>query len=183
MQITYDFTPVLRISNALKAAGKQIPLVLTRAVNHTGLKARTQMRRVLVPQTGLKAGTINRAVKSRNSFNGSAFEILARGGNIRLKFFGARETRKGVTAAPWNKRKLYAGTFMKGGRFPNRVGLKMGGAVLKRTGKGRLPLQGQRSGLFIAEDLISGQSEQAFNSTVERELTGRIEHELYRILG
>lgn len=183
MQITYDFTPVLRISNALKAAGKQIPLVLTRAVNHTGLKARTQMRRVLVPQTGLKAGTINRAVKSKNAFNGGAFVILARGGNIRLKFFGARETKKGVTAAPWNKRKLYAGTFMKGGRFPNRVGLKMGGAVLKRTGRARLPIKGQRSGLYIAEELISGQSEQAFNSTVERELPGRIEHELYRILG
>lgn len=183
MQITYDFTPLLKISNALKAAGKQVPLVLTRAVNHTGLKARTQMRRVLVDQTGLKAGTINRAVKSKNAFNGGAFTILARGGNIRLKFFGARETRKGVTAAPWNKRQLYAGTFMKGGRFPNRVGLKMGGAVLKRTGRGRLPIKGQRSGLFIADELISGQSKDAFNSTVERELPGRIAHELYRVLG
>lgn len=183
MQITHDFTPLLRISNALHAAGKQIPLVITRAVNHTGLKARTAMRKVLVPQTGLKYSTISRAVKSRNSFNGSAFTILARGGDIRLKFFGARETRAGVTAAPWGQRKLYPGTFTKGGRFPNRKALNMGGAVLKRTGRGRLPLKGQRSGLFIPEELVSGASQAAFHSTVNRELPGRLAHELYRVIG
>lgn len=183
MQITYDFTPLLKISNALHAAGKQIPLVLTRAINHTGLKARTQMRRVLVGQTGLKARTINRAVKSKNASSGGAFVIKSRGGNIRLKFFGARETSKGVSAAPWNARRVYAGTFMKGGRFPNRVGLSMGGAVLQRTGSGRTPLRSVKSGLFIPDEMVSGASEGAFYSTVDRELPGRIAHELYRILG
>lgn len=183
MQIKYDFSPLLKISNALKAAGSQIPLVLTRAVNHTGLKARTQMRKVLVDQTGLKPKTINKAVKSRNSFNGSAFEIFARGGNIGLKYFNARETRKGVTAAPWGTRRLYAGAFIKGGRFPNRVKLNMGGHVFKRTGAGKHPIEKLKSGLFIPDEMISGQSEAAFNSTVERELPGRIAHELYRVLG
>lgn len=183
MELRYDFSRLLRISNALHAAGKAMPLVITRAVNHTGLKARTAMRKVLVPQTGLTYRTISRAVRSRNSFNGSAFTIISRGGNIRLKFFKARETTKGVTAAPWNSRRLFAGTFMKGGRFPNRKTLNMGGAVLKRKGRSRIPLEGQRSGLFIPEEMISGQSKTAFNSTVERELPGRLAHELYRVLG
>lgn len=181
MQINYDFTPVLKISNALKAAGKQVPLILNRAINHTGDKARTKMRNVLVGQTGLKRKTIVKAVKSAKAAPGGSYVIKAKGGNIRLQFFAARETRKGVTAAPWNKRQLYAGTFMKGGQFPKRVALKRG--VLKRAGKGRLPVHTIKSGLFIADELISGASQDAFNSTVEREMPGRIAHELYRVLG
>lgn len=183
MQINYDFTPLLKISNALHAAGKNIPLVINRAINHTGDKARTQMRNVLVGQTGLKRKTIVKAVKSTKAFGSGAYTIYSRGGNIRLKFFGARETRRGVTAAPWNARRLYAGTFMKGGRFPNRVGLNMGGAVFQRTGQGRSPIKAVKSGLFIADEMVSGASEQAFNTTVERELPPRLAHELYRVLG
>lgn len=183
MEIKVDTSPLLRVSNLLHAAGKQAPLAIIRAVNHTGAKARTQMRRVLVKQTGLKARTINRAVKSRNAFNGSAFTIYSRGGNIRLKFFSARETRAGVSAAPWNKRRVYPGTFMKGGRFPNRVDLGKGGQVFARKGRRRLPIEVKRSGLFIPEEMITGQSEAAFYGTVTRELPGRLAHELYRILG
>ena len=183
IDFNFDLSSLNHISNALHSAGKQIPLIMTRAINHTGLKARTAMRRVLVGQTGLKAKTINRAVKSTNAFNGGSFVIRSAGGNIRLKFFGARETRKGVSAAPWNNRRVYAGTFMKGGRFPNRVGLNMGGAVLKRKGAKRLPIGGQKSGLFIPDEMISGESEAAFYGTVNSDLAPRIAHELYRILG
>lgn len=183
MQIKYDLRPLLKISNALQAAGKNIPLVINRAINHTGDKARTQMRNVLVGQTGLKRKTIVKAIKSTRAFGAGAYTIYSRGGNIRLQFFGARETRRGVTAAPWNRRQLYAGTFMKGGQFPNRVGIGMGGAVLKRTGSGRTPLKGQRSGLYIPDEMISGASQTAFNTTVERELPPRLAHELYRVLG
>lgn len=183
MQINYDFRPVLKISNALKAAGKQVPLILNRAINHTGDKARNQMRTVLVGQTGLKRKTLVKAVKSRKAFGAGAYTIYAKGGDVRLKYFGARETRAGVSAAPWNKRRVFGGTFIKGGRFPKRVALSMGGHVFKRAGSGRLPIEGGRSGLFIPEEMVSGQSEAAFNSTVDRDLPGRIAHELYRVLG
>ncbi|GAA3849518.1 phage tail protein [[Pseudomonas] carboxydohydrogena] len=178
-----DLSPLSKIGNALQAAGKQIPLVMTRAINHTGLKARTAMRRVLVKQTGLKARTINRAVKSTKSFNGSAFVIRSAGGNIRLKFFNARETRKGVTAAPWNERRLYPGTFIKGGVFPNRKDLGMGGQVFERTSRSRFPIKGKKSGLYIANEMVSGASHDAFYSVVNADLAPRIEHELYRVLG
>jgi hypothetical protein len=171
---------------------------MIRAVNHTGDKARTQMRRVLVTQTGLTMKTIRKAVTSKKAFNGSNYEIKSKGGDVRLMFFGARETRKGVSAAPWNKRQVYAGTFMKGGQFatakqhagwhppltkPGRKDLKMGGAVLRRAGKGRLPLRGVKSGLFIPTEMVTGSSEAAFYSTVESQLPDRLAHELYRVLG
>lgn len=178
-----DAASLSRVSNLLHAAGKNAPLALIRAVNHTGDKARTQMRRVLVAQTGLTMKTIRKAVKSKRAFNGGAYEIKAQGGDVRLMFFKARETRKGVSAAPWNKRQVYPRAFMKGGQFPNRSEMVAGGAVVRRAGKGRYPLHGVKAGLFIPTEMISGQSEDAFYSTVDRELPARVAHELYRVLG
>jgi hypothetical protein len=183
VSITYDLSQLKNIGNALSAAGSQMPLVLNRAVNHTGSKALTQMRRVLVDQTGLKRKTLLRAVKGTKAFGPRPYVIRSKGGDIRLQFFGARETRKGVSAAPWNERRIYPSTFTKGGRFPNRVGLNLGGVVMKRVGKHRKPLQTIRSGLFIAEEMVKGQSEAAFYATIDRDLPDRIAHELYRVLG
>ena len=183
VSIKVDASSLTRVSNLLHSAGKNAPLAMIRAVNHTGDKARTQMRRVLVTQTGLKMKTIRKAVTSKRAFNGGAYEIKSRGGNVRLMFFGARETQKGVSAAPWNKRQVYPGTFMKGGLFPNRKGMVAGGAVVRRAGKGRHPLHGVKSGLFIPTEMVTGSSEGAFYSTVESALPDRLAHELYRILG
>lgn len=184
LTIHFDTAAIARASNLFHAAGKNAPLALIRAINHTGDKARTQMRRVLVQQTGLTAKTINKAVTPKHAFNGGAYEIKSKGGDIRLKFFKARETQAGASAAPWNKRAVYAGTFMKGGKFPKRVALRTGGGnVFKRTGSGRKPIAVQRSGLFIPTEMVTGSSEAAFYSTIESQLPNRIAHELYRVLG
>ncbi|MFT0875725.1 hypothetical protein VRZ08_04130 [Rhodopseudomonas sp. G2_2311] len=183
LEIKYDTSSVSRMARTFASVGRQTrTVVLVRAVNHTGAKALTQMRRVLVPQTGLKGKTIRRAVASKKAFNGGDFVIRSKGGNIRLKHFGARETKGGVSAAPWGVRRIFPHTFIKGGAFPKRVPLNMGGHVYKRIGKNRLPIEGGRSGLFIPEEMISGRSADAFRSTIERELPNRIAHELYRVL-
>lgn len=175
-----DASGIERVANLMKAAGKGSGLALIRAVNHTGDKARTQVRIALVPQTGLKRRTIDKAVKSKRAFNGGAYEIISRGGNVRVMFFSPRETRKGVSAAPWNARRVYPGSFMKGGRFPNRKALGIG--VVQRVGKSRTPLQTVKSGLFIPEEMVKGQSAAVFFATVEQHLPERLAHELYRIL-
>lgn len=183
VSLHFDTASIARASNLFHAAGKNAPLALIRAVNHTGDKARTQMRRVLVGQTGLTMKTIRNAVTSKHAFNGGAYEIKSKGGNVRLKYFKARETSKGVSAAPWGARRVYPGTFIKGGKFPKRVALNMGGHVYKRTGTARLPIEGGRSGLFIPNEMVTGSSEAAFYSTIESQLPDRIAHELYRVLG
>lgn len=180
-QINYDLSGLKVISDKLREAGKQSPVILKAAIKHTGDKATSAMRSALVGQTGLKRGTLVRAVKGKSQ--GAGYVIKSHGGNIRLKFFNARETSKGVTAAPWNKRQLYPGTFIKGGRFPNRKTLKMGGQVMQRDGRSRTPIHGIKSGLFIAEEMVRGNSEAAFYTTLETDLAPRIAHELARILG
>jgi hypothetical protein len=181
MQINYDLSQIAHIGDVMHRAGKLAPEALRLAVKHTGDKATSAMRTALVGQTGLKRGTLVRAVKGASGAGG--YVIKSHGGDIRLKFFGARETRKGVSAAPWNHRQVYAGTFLKGGRFPKRVALGMGGQVMKRAGASRLPLHGVKSGLFIPEEMVKGSSEAAFYSTLSTDLAPRLEHELSRIFG
>jgi hypothetical protein len=163
-------------------AAKDAPDATRRAINHTGDKARTAMRVALVIQTGLQRKTMNKAVVSTraSSKSGGNYTIRSKGGNVRLQFFHARETRAGVSAAPWNQRQVFASTFIKGGRFPNRVALNLGGAVLIRSGKARFPLKTVKSGLFIPDEMVKGQSAQAFFTTVERDLPDRLAHELLR---
>lgn len=181
MEIRYDLSALAHIGEVFKRAGQQAPNVVRLAVNHAGAKAVTAMRSALVDQTGLKRKTLVKAVKGGSTAGG--YVIKSHGGNIRLKFFAARETRKGVSAAPWNARRVYPGTFIKGGRFPKRVGLNMGGQVMQRTGSGRLPLRGVKSGLFIPTEMVQGQSEAAFYRVLDTDLAPRLQHELSRILG
>ena len=183
MKIEVDASQMARVANLFAAAGQKKQLALVRAVNHTGAKALTQVRRALVKQTGLKRKTIVKAVKATKAFNGSDYVIKTSGGNIRLKHFGARETRRGVSAAPWGKRRVFPGTFIKGGRFPGRRDLAMGKQVFIRDGQARAPISVQRSGLHIADELVTGNAEAMFYRTVETELPKRLSHELYRILG
>lgn len=183
IELKVDVSQIAHLGNMIAAAGKEAPHALRRAINHTGDKARTQMRKVLVNQTGLKRKTINKAVTStRANYGGAAYVIKSKGGNIRLMFFRARETRKGVSAAPWNARRVYPGTFMKGGKFPKRVPINLGGAVVKRAGKSRYPLKTTKSGLFIPIEMVTGQSQAAFYGTAQRELPPRLTHELLRII-
>ena len=84
-----------------------------------GDRATPVMVRVLTKQTGLPRRTIAKALKRSRA--GQAYTIRSAGGDVSLKYFKARETQKGVSAAPWGQRRIYAGTFTKGGRFPNRV--------------------------------------------------------------
>ena len=183
--VSVDGSAFARLGNAMKAAGRNAPVALAWGINAVGAKTATRMRRALVAQTGMKYGVFVRALRTKNARPGGSmeFRIDARGGDVRLKFFSPRETRAGTSAAPWNKRTVYAGAFMKGGRFPNRVPLKMGrGNVFKRVGKGRNPIKVQRSGLYIPEEMVTGASREAFNATVSADLPRAVERALYAIL-
>lgn len=181
LSINYDLSGLQRIADRLKQAGEKTPRIIKLAVNHTGAKATVAMRKALVPQTGLKRRTLDKAVKGAPS--GGGYVIRAQGGDVRLKYFAARETAKGVSAAPWNKRRVYSSTFIRSGWWPNRRGAIANGHVLQRVGAAKLPVRVVRSGLFIPTEMVSGQSEAAFYKTLDTDLAPRIAHELGRALG
>lgn len=184
MTITYRWTGELKqFDNMIKAVGDQAPKALQRAVSRAGDQAKTQVTRALTKQTGLKRKTIVKAIKvTKPSFKDLTYTMESEGGNISVKYFSARETRKGVTASPWGQRKLFAGSFMRGGLFPNRSGLVFGGHAFKRIGKKRRPIEKVKTGLFIPQEMITGATEAVFQRTVADVLPKRVAHELGRLL-
>jgi hypothetical protein len=189
LHVTLDAASIARLGNQIGAAGARAPLALARAINHTGDKAKTRMTRALTVQTGLKRQTIVKALRVNKAGGGGlTYTIRSAGGDIGLKYFGARETRTGVSAAPWGARSIYPHTFMKAGWWPKRVTKgNWNGHVFERAGSrtnsGMDRFQKVKSGVFIPEEMVKGATATAFNSTVAAELPGRLEHELSRIIG
>lgn len=153
---------------------------MRRASMHTGAKARTQVARALVAQTGLKYGTMRRAVKLHPS-DGLGFTLETRGGNVALKYFSPREAGGGVSAKPWNRRAIRGGAFIKSG-WRGKRRLVLGGHVFKRVGGSRLPISRQKSGLFIPIEMLQGAAVDAFNTVVQRDMLPRLAHEIGRML-
>ena len=179
--VTVSFNPseLLSFQAALTAlSGKQMQDALRRAINSVGDRDRTQVKRVLTKQTGLKAHVIERALKTkRANFDELSYTMTVRGGNVAMKYFGARETLPGVSAAPLGQRQVFVSTFMKGGKFPDRVPLKLGGQVFERTGAGR-EIRKVLSGVYIPLELVSGATVATFQKTAEQMLPGRVAHEI-----
>ncbi len=163
-----------RLAERFAAAGVNVRPALARALNHTGDKTRTQVARALARQTGAKYGVIRGALASfRAGAGGLVYKIVAKGAFMSLKEFGARQTRSGVSAAPWNKRRIFPHTF---------IVATLGGHVFERTSKERFPIR-KLWGPAIPREMVKDQSKSAFESTVAHELPPRIEHEIAAILG
>ena len=173
-----------RFGNMLGALGQDGPKVMTRALNRTGSMARTRVVRELVKQTGLPQKTIRKAVKFRwASSQDLEYSLKASGGDVSLKYFKARETRKGVIAFVRGKRELFEGMFIKGGSFARgRVVLEMHGQVFERIGS-RTQLEAQKSGVFIPIEMAEGKTLRAFEAVVADVLPRRLDHEINRSLG
>lgn len=164
---------------------RQFPVVLPRIVNQVGDRSKTQVIRALTKQTGLPRRTIVKAVGDPRRANGRqlSYEMVTRGGNIRLKYLAPRETRPGVTAAPWGKRTLFAGTFMKGGRFPNRKTVaKFDGHVFRRLNSSGTKITQARSGMFIPVEMTRDATRAAFERTAAPLLQVRIDAALRKLL-
>jgi hypothetical protein len=171
-----------RFAQMLVAAGEKAPVVIQRAVTRTGTMAKTRVVRALAAQVGLTQKRVR--VEVVGHAGDQSYTIYSVGNEIPLKEFGARETMAGVSAAPFNQRRIFPGSFMKGGRFPNRVpAAKLNGHVFERAGSRRLPIVKVPSGVVIPEQMVQGESLDAFETTVETVLPRRIEHELGRLFG
>lgn len=183
-RLEIDTSQILNLEKVFQQAGPKAPLAIRRAINRTGVSAAVNVEKALVVQTGLKRGVIHRAVKRKPGAAGQlSFVLKSRGGDISMKYFKARETRKGVSAAPWGHRRIFAGTFIKGGKFPHRVALKLNGQVFYREGRARKPIIKKKSGLFIPNEMITGASRAAFFAVVRTVLPARLQHEIRAILG
>jgi len=170
-----DISEIIALEDVLRGAGNQAPHVIRRGLNRAGGKVRTKVIRALRDQTGAKYGAVKKALRTKKaSYNRLEYRIEASGQHISLKEFGARQTKKGVSAAPWNQRRIFPHT------FGPRIG-KLGGHVFVRTTKDRRPLE-KLWGPAIPKELVKGETEAAFYASVFVEVPAAILHELEAIL-
>jgi hypothetical protein len=158
------------------------PAILAEALNAAGEGLRRATVAAETGQTGLAEDVIERAQQTISASPGRlAFAIVARGGNIRLKYFGAREGGGGVTAHPWGQSRFYPGAFLTSGREPNRAPTpRLGGQVFTATGVKNASRKGAgswwrkialtRSDLYIPTELIRGETKAAFETGAARAL-------------
>jgi hypothetical protein len=151
---------------------ESFPTVLPRIVNQVGDRAKTQVVRNLTAQTGLPRKTIVAAVgdPTRARPGKLSYDMVTRGGNIRLKYLNPRETEAGVVARPFGKSTLYPGAFMRGGWWPNRKDVEeWNGHVMVRVNRHHSVKGGgrhftfARSGVIIPVEMTSGATRNAFD--------------------
>ncbi|MDM9993071.1 hypothetical protein, partial [Bartonella henselae] len=70
-------------------------------------------------------------------------DLIGSGTPLPLKFFKAKETKHGVTYTLFGKKQILTHGFIKGGSFPKRVDLKMGGNVFQRDDGDQFPIAKQ----------------------------------------
>lgn len=162
----------------------QFPKVIPQEINKVGDRVRTQVVRTLTKQTGLPKKTIQKAVVTYGASPGKyLYTMKSAGGDIRLRFFKPRETRKGVVARPFGKHTLFAGTFMKGGKFPRRVEVaELSPDVWRRLNKSGTRITQQRSGVRIPVEMITGATGEAFDKMAGPLLEERITKAIGKLL-
>lgn len=189
IKLTLEGKALARHTNALASLGEGgARKAMVRALNHTGAKAFTPVKRALARQTGIPYGMITAGVKQTKAYAGSAsgngakleHVITGSGKPLSLKYFRARQLRKGVVAAPWNQRRVFAGAFNTGGSFKTGRKIVMGGHVFVRTSRSRLPLE-KLYGPGIAPELVRDQVAKA-HAAVFGDLAPRLAHEISRLL-
>jgi hypothetical protein len=167
-----------RYGNQLAAIGEGLAnTVIARSLNHEGDKGRTQVKRVLVRQTGINYNMVEKGMATHKAHAGKlSYELLQRGSETNLGLFQARQGASGVSAAPWNVRRIFRGDNPSRGSF-FLPGTRL---VFIRTGKHSYPIE-PLFGPNLAREIVKDESAHAWRSTLPS-LANRVGHELARVL-
>ena len=96
---------------------KYVAKALVTSLNKVGAEVVTQAKRELKDATGLKAGVVGKKIKKDKARKGDeTYSIGIKSRYLNAIEFGARQTKKGVSAKIWNNRKIYKGAFIGSGR-------------------------------------------------------------------
>ena len=184
IKVTHD-NVFAGFANFAQALGRQGLKIGVQTLNQVGVDARKEIIKAEARETGLSTRILGRALhETKASVEVPQYVITSAGGEISLKYFGAKETREGVSAKPWGKRVVFPGTFMKAGSFAQeRVTVqRWNGQVFRRTGAqtGNLRPNSKRrmdefekvtSGVVIPREMIRGEPLKAFE-TMASQLEG-----------
>jgi hypothetical protein len=158
---------------------------LQRAINHTGRKTYTAVRRSIskhssLPQKVLESsdGRRGKYLSFRPASGGQLeFIITGSGAPIRIKNYSPKQLGRGYSFKIWGKNKRFTAAFQI------KAGAKWGGGSLKdsnfymRVGKSRFPLHAM-FGATVSKEIIKQHTTAVFHSIVNVELPLRAMHEV-----
>jgi len=115
VKVNNNFKKALReIGNVPR---KYVQKAMVTALNKVGAEVFTQAKRELKDATGLKVGVVAKGMKKDKARrNDNTYSIFIKSRYKNVIEFGARQTKKGVSAKVWGKRRIYRGAFIGGGR-------------------------------------------------------------------
>jgi len=115
VKVNSNFKKALRdIGNVPR---KYVQKAMVTALNKVGAEVVTQAKRELKDATGLKAGVVAKKIKKDKARRGDeTYSIFIKSRYLNVIEFGARQTKKGVSAKVWGKRRVYKGAFIGSGR-------------------------------------------------------------------
>ena len=115
VKVNSNFKKALRdIGNVPR---KYVQKAMVTALNKVGAEVVTQAKRELKDATGLKAGVVAKKIKKDKARRGDEeYSIFIKSRYLNVIEFGARQTKRGVSAKVWGKRKIYRGAFIGSGR-------------------------------------------------------------------
>lgn len=184
------------IDNLIKAAGPSSDVAIARALNRVGAPVRTKYLREVRKELGL---TVNpyvedsappkKIVESKTSTLKArprilSYSVVGFGKGFDLLHFGARETRKGISAKIFGRRFVTPNTFMFGASFAK--GRRGGFAPKHRTSKlrlgpGRYNIK-KALGPSVPEAMTLSGPQSVWETDVSAKLGPRLKHELLAIL-
>lgn len=128
--VTADFREAERM---FKHMPRVVEKAAVRSLNRTNDSVATIARKLIAKDMGIPAKAVRVGMfKLKAIRHKLTASTIARGRPINLIRFKARQTKKGVSASAWGKRKVYKGTFIA----------NKGRTVFKRKGKARAPIRG-----------------------------------------
>ena len=115
VKVNSNFKKALRdIGNVPR---KYVQKAMVTALNKVRAEVVTQAKRELKEATGLKAGVVAKKIKKDKARRGDEeYSIFIKSRYLNVIEFGARQTKRGVSAKAWGKRKIYCGAFIGSGR-------------------------------------------------------------------
>ena len=158
------------LHSAFANAGLKSVYAIAKAIDEVGKKTTTQVARATAYQAGVGYGRVKAAITTKQAMGSGSgtYSIIARDVTLSLKEFGPRQTKKGVSAAPWRKRRVFPHTFFG-----------PGGHVFVRVGKSRLPIH-KLFGPAIPKEMVKDQAEQTFYAYTAQALPAAMEKWLLR---
>jgi len=181
IDLRVDAKQLKALQSAVNKAKKSFGRELAAAINAVAKDARTQISRDIRTEVNMKARDVKERISIRNKATAHApVAIVSLGWRKRegLQYFGARQTKAGVTYKISKKaasRGVVLGAFM--GPSPGVLAPKLHGGVFKRVGKERKPIMKLRAvsaaGAFVKnsyDKILPGFIKEKLHKQMERRI-------------